>query len=144
MNLLQILLTFIDKPNAPDLINIQCNSRDASIRWNPTGDNRAPILRYTIQYNTSFTPDTWVVAYDEVPATDSTYSVYLNPWANYTFRVIAENKVGPSSPSSHSDMCTTQPDVPYKNPDRVEGKGSEPNNLVISWTVSFSSCVGKS
>lgn len=92
-------------------------------------------MRYIIQYNTSFTPDSWVVAYDEVPATDSTYSVYLNPWANYTFRVEAVNKVGPSAPSQHSDVCSTQPDVPYKNPDRVEGKGSEPNNLVISWTV---------
>ncbi len=31
------------------------------------GDNRAPILTYKIQYNTSFTPDTWETAtgYDQ-------------------------------------------------------------------------------
>lgn len=38
-------------------------------------------------------------------------------------------------PSPHSDVCTTLPDVPYKNPDNVVGKGTTPQNLVISWTV---------
>jgi hypothetical protein len=42
------------------------------------GDNRAPILRFTIQFNTSFTPDTWEVAFDTIPATDMTYTVSLN------------------------------------------------------------------
>lgn len=43
--------------------------------------------------------------------------------------------VGPSLPSPHSDVCTTLPDVPYKNPDNVMGKGTTPQNLVISWTA---------
>lgn len=51
-------------------------------------------------------------------------------------RVSAWNKIGPSTPSSHSDVCTTQPDVPYKNPDNVVGEGSDPTNMVISWSVS--------
>ncbi|XP_026272122.1 neuroglian isoform X2 [Frankliniella occidentalis] len=129
-------LTVQDVPNAPRLKDrIVCNKRDASVSWQPMGDNRAPILRYTIQYNTSFTPDTWEVAFESVPATDMTYTVAMSPWANYTFRVLAWNKIGPSVPSQHSTVCTTQPDVPYKNPDNVEGKGTEPNNLVITWTV---------
>lgn len=127
-------LTVQDVPNAPQLLDITCNKRDASLQWQPMGDNRAPILRYMIQYNTSFTPDSWEVAFDSVPATDKTYTVFMSPWANYTFRVIAWNKIGPSLPSPHSQVCTTQPDVPYKNPDNVEGKGTEPNNIVISWT----------
>lgn len=61
----------------------------------------------------------------------------MSPWANYTFRVIAWNKIGPSAPSAHSDVCTTQPEVPHKNPDNVEGEGDQPNNLVIRWTVSI-------
>ncbi|XP_026682020.1 neuroglian [Diaphorina citri] len=61
--------------------------------------------------------------------------VPMSPWANFTFRVIASNKIGKSLPSEHSSVCTTQPDVPFKNPDNVEGRGSTPNNLVISWTV---------
>ncbi|XP_055709240.1 neuroglian isoform X1 [Phlebotomus papatasi] len=130
----QATLTVQDVPNPPLLLNVKCNAQDATVSWTPQGDNRSPILHYTIQYNTSFTPDTWEVAASSVPATDFTYSVFMSPWANYTFRVIAFNKVGPSTPSGHSEVCTTQPNVPFKNPDNVEGKGSEPNNLIIKWT----------
>lgn len=130
----QATLTVQDVPNAPKLLDVTCNKRDASLSWQPMGDNRSPILRYAIQYNTSFTRDTWEEASDSVPATDNTYTVPMSPWANYTFRVVAWNKIGLSLPSSHSKVCTTLEDVPYKNPDNVEGKGTEPNNLVISWT----------
>lgn len=130
----QATLIVQDVPNPPELSNIHCNSQDASITWTPKGDNRSPILHYTIQFNTSFTPDTWEIAYDKVPATDFTYNVGMSPWANYTFRTIAWNKIGPSLPSGHSHMCTTQPEVPFKNPENVEGKGTEPDNLIIKWT----------
>jgi neuronal cell adhesion protein len=123
-----------DVPNQPKLTNIECNAHDATVGWESQGDNRSPILYFTIQYNTSFTPDTWEVAFDKVPATEFSYTVSMSPWANYTFRVLAWNKVGPSKPSEHSGHCTTQPDVPYKNPDNVEGKGTSPNNLVIKWS----------
>ncbi|XP_063870133.1 neuroglian-like isoform X1 [Scylla paramamosain] len=123
-----------DVPNPPQLLKVTCNIRDASVEWQPMGDNRAPILAYVIQYNTSFTPDTWESAFDYVPATSTEFTITLSPWANYTFRVIARNKIGPSQPSEHSEMCTTLHDVPYKNPDGVEGKGSDPTNLVIKWS----------
>ncbi|KAK8743667.1 hypothetical protein OTU49_001198 [Cherax quadricarinatus] len=124
-----------DVPNRPQLLlPVICNDRDASFEWQPMGDNRAPILGYVIQYNTSFIPDTWENAYDSVPATSTRFNINLSPWANYTFRVIAKNSIGPSQPSQHSEMCTTPQDVPYKNPDGVEGKGSSPQNLVIKWS----------
>lgn len=129
-------LIVLDVPNPPDLTSIDCHARDATISWRPNGDQRSLILYYTIQYNTSFTPNTWENAYEKVPSTDFTFSVGMSPWANYTFRVIAFNKIGPSQPSAHSSVCTTQEDVPFKNPDNVEGRGDQPNNLVIRWTVS--------
>jgi neuronal cell adhesion molecule len=64
-----------DVPNPPRLKGITCRDLEASVSWEPRGDNRAPVLRYTIQYNTSFTPDSWDIAADSVPATESTYSV---------------------------------------------------------------------
>lgn len=131
----QATLIVQDVPNAPRLIGITCSSQEAIVQWIPMGDNRAPILHYTIQYNTSFTPDIWEISKDFVPATDQTYSVPMSPWANYTYRVISWNKIGPSLPSPHSEICTTLPDVPYKNPDNVIGKGTTPQNLVISWTT---------
>lgn len=57
------------------MIGIKCNNKDATIEWKSMGDNRAPILRYTIQYNTTFTGDSWEVAYDSVPAADHSYTV---------------------------------------------------------------------
>ena len=65
----------------------------------------------------------------------------MSPWSNYTFRVIARNKVGDSLPSGHSKTCLTPEAVPSKNPDNVEGRGTAPNNLVISWTVSEANAV---
>ncbi|KAL7029724.1 hypothetical protein ACKWTF_006332 [Chironomus riparius] len=127
-------LTVQDTPNAPALTGIQCNEHDATISWEPKGDNRSPILYFIIQYNTTFTPDIWVDASKQVPATDFSYAIPMSPWGNYTFRVIAVNKVGQSLPSEHSESCSTQPDVPHKNPDNVEGKGTEPSNLVIKWS----------
>ncbi|XP_068158953.1 neuroglian isoform X1 [Drosophila tropicalis] len=123
-----------DVPNAPRLLGISCQADKAEIRWEPQGDNRSPILHYTIQFNTSFTPASWDTAYEKVPSTDFSFVVQMSPWANYTFRVIAFNKIGPSPPSGHSEACTTQPAVPFKNPDNVVGQGTEPTNLVISWT----------
>jgi neuronal cell adhesion molecule len=127
-------LTVQDVPNSPALTGVRCNAHDATLTWEPKGDNRSPILYFIIQYNTSFTPDAWNDAANQVPSTDFSYTLPMSPWTNYTYRVIAVNKVGQSSPSEHSESCTTQPDVPYKNPDNVEGKGTEPNNLVIKWS----------
>ncbi|KAL3196650.1 hypothetical protein MRX96_053951 [Rhipicephalus microplus] len=74
-----------------------------------------PILSYSIQYNTSFSPDTWEDAFVNIPAPDTKFKVSMSPWANYTFRVVARNKIGPSLPSGASSRCTTPEDVPHKN-----------------------------
>ncbi|XP_054715079.1 neuroglian-like [Uloborus diversus] len=124
-----------DTPNPPKIIRVQCDGPTALVEWEPTGDRRAPILSYTIQYNTSFTPDKWLDAFINVPSPDRRLQVSMTPWANYTFRVIARNIIGPSEPSGHSDVCETPEDVPYKNPDNVVGRGTEKDNLVISWTA---------
>lgn len=129
----QATLTVQDKPNAPAMDGVECSSSVAVVRWHAMGDNRAPILRFAIHYNTSFTPDVWTPAFNDVPASDTVYSVALSPWANYTFRVIAANKLGPSPPSSLSAVCSTPPAAPHRNPDRVEGEGTKPDNMVISW-----------
>ncbi|XP_036318841.1 neuroglian isoform X1 [Rhagoletis pomonella] len=123
-----------DVPNAPRLVGIVCMANRIKVTWEPQGDNRSPILYYTLEFNTSFTPDSWDISYEKVPSTEVAFVVDLTPWANYTFRVKAINKIGPSPPSENSEVCTTPADVPYKNPDNVQGMGTEPNNLVISWT----------
>uniref|UniRef100_A0A1W7RA45 Neuronal cell adhesion molecule n=1 Tax=Hadrurus spadix TaxID=141984 RepID=A0A1W7RA45_9SCOR len=127
-------LTVQDVPNPPKIKRVTCDKFIASVEWQPMGDRRAPILTFIIQQNTSFTPDTWNVAFPDVPATDKEIKVSMSPWANYTFRVIAQNKVGDSLPSNPSERCRTPVDVPYKNPEKVIGYGTQPNNLIIAWT----------
>lgn len=64
-----------DVPNPPQILEVTCNDRDASVAWQPMGENRAPILGYLIQYNTSFTPDTWENAFESVPAASTQFNV---------------------------------------------------------------------
>uniref|UniRef100_A0A6V7JAT1 Uncharacterized protein n=1 Tax=Bracon brevicornis TaxID=1563983 RepID=A0A6V7JAT1_9HYME len=128
-------LTVQGPPNPPLLTQTKCYDREATISWQPTGDNRSPIYKYSIEYTTSFTPDSWSIVNEFVSATEQSFNISMSPWANYTFRVIAWNKVGPSKPSAHSTVCSTQPDVPFENPSDVVGEGTTPENLVISWSV---------
>ena len=58
----KISICLQDVPNPPGLRWVECQAKDATVVWQPMGDNRAPILTYKIQYNTSFTPDTWETA----------------------------------------------------------------------------------
>lgn len=64
-----------DRPNAPRMTNVECHAREAKVSWKSMGENRSPILNFVVQYNTSFTPDTWEKAIDNVPATKEDYSV---------------------------------------------------------------------
>lgn len=127
-------LTVQDVPNPPKITGLDCDSFKASVQWTPQGDRRAPILSYEIQQNTTAKPDVWEVAFYVVPASDPRFTLTLKPWMNYTFRVIARNKVGQSLPSEPSGTCTSDKAQPHTNPIEVKGRGTTPNNLVISWT----------
>lgn len=127
-------LTVQDVPSAPRILSVTCFETSALIEWTPTGDRRAPILSYSIQHNTSFAPDVWHSSFGDIPAPDNTFRVLMSPWANYTFRVIARNKVGLSEPSLPSDACLTPPSVPHKNPDNVRAAGRSPADLTVQWT----------
>ena len=59
-------------------------------------------LCLTLKY---FYTSQWNIFADFVPATATTFKVSMSPWTNYTFRVIARNKVGDSLPSGHSKVC---------------------------------------
>nr|KAF6319900.1 neuronal cell adhesion molecule [Myotis myotis] len=69
----------------------------------------------------------------EVPGTQTTAQLKLSPYVNYSFRVMAENSLGRSLPSEASEQYLTKAAEPDKNPMTVEGLGSEPDNLVITW-----------
>ncbi|KAG4070814.1 hypothetical protein HA402_011040 [Bradysia odoriphaga] len=95
-------------------MSLRCDSRSATISWQPVGDNRSPIIYYNVQYKTSNTPDVWTDAFEEIPPYEFkiNFDFPMTPLAStYTFRVIAYNKIGPSNPSAQSESCTSQPDL---------------------------------
>ena len=126
-----------DSPSAPEQVEIlSCLAKSAQIKWMNGNDNNAPIQHLHIQYNTSFHPEVWTTAIT-VKNTD-TASVSLSPYANYTFRVIATNKVGDSLPSLQTPvMCSTPPDRPYTNPRNVTSIRDTKGFLEIKWNVSL-------
>ena len=63
------------------------------VYWTPSKENFAPILNFIVQFNTSFTPDTWNVVNSTVPQNFRRVEIAMSPWGNYTFRVLARNKV---------------------------------------------------
>lgn len=71
---------------------------------------------------------------------DSIYNsanVSLSPWVNYTFRVIAYNKIGESDPSFPTpQVCMTSVERPSSHPQNLRTIGDLPNFLHIEWTVS--------
>ncbi|XP_046629951.1 neuroglian-like [Neodiprion virginianus] len=130
-------LMFQNVSKPPRLEVVNCRRNEADIHWVPAMGNNgvADILGYTIQFKTSFTPERWQIARENVSATAQIYTVPLSPWANYTFQVVAWNEIGKSLPSLPSKACTTPPDVPYKNPDDVRGTVTKEQKLVIRWTI---------
>ncbi|XP_054158779.1 neuroglian-like [Oppia nitens] len=122
----------VEVPSAPEILSMGCHRRSTRLTWTSTG--QSPVKEFRIQYMTSWSPNEWINYPFLHPIHDDNVPLILNPWTNYTFRVIAVNNAGASNASLPSDWCQTEEDVPHKNPDNVYGRGNGPKNLVISWT----------
>ena len=115
----------------------RCRQSSADLKWIKGIENNAPVQYFIVQYNTTFNQDQWVSA-KTVDYTQNTANIELSPWANYTFRVLAWNKIGASPPSFHTPrVCRTDPAQPSKNPQNVRSIGSKKGYLIIEWTVSY-------
>ncbi|XP_061175831.1 neuroglian-like [Saccostrea echinata] len=125
-----------DKPEPPREVFIKvCMNTWAEIGWTKGASNNDPIRYFTIQFNTSFSPDEWFIGANNISATQNTARVLLSPWANYTFRVLATNEIGTSKPSLHTIFpCSTMEARPSKNPENVRTIGNKKNYLIIEWT----------
>lgn len=130
-------LKVIAPPDPPlDVAFSSCLSRSAVVTWTPGFDNYSPITRYYVEYNHSYAPNVWQRAGNPVDPSQTEVKVKISPYANYTFRVIAENNLGKSKPSDRSfAICDSNPDVPEKHPSNVHTDRSRPGWLIIKWDV---------
>ncbi|XP_012943169.1 neuroglian isoform X3 [Aplysia californica] len=128
------VLTVKDRPDAPSKVYHEYCNKNATLHWMPGSYNNAPVQYYVLQYNTSFNPDQWNFGL-KVNATLNKVNMTLSPFVDYTFRVIAYNKIGPSEPSFPSKVvCTTKPDRPSFHPRNLRTLGHQPGKLYIEWT----------
>ncbi|XP_035465449.2 neuronal cell adhesion molecule a isoform X2 [Scophthalmus maximus] len=124
-----------EKPDPPtDLELTDQTERSVQLTWIPGDDHNSPTERFLIQYEDLLhQPGVWVNL-SEVAGTSTTARLSLSPYIYYSFRVLALNRVGYSRPSQPSRQYRTNPAAPDENPSDVKGVGTEPGNLVISWT----------
>ncbi|XP_035465548.2 neuronal cell adhesion molecule a isoform X14 [Scophthalmus maximus] len=129
------MLTVVEKPDPPtDLELTDQTERSVQLTWIPGDDHNSPTERFLIQYEDLLhQPGVWVNL-SEVAGTSTTARLSLSPYIYYSFRVLALNRVGYSRPSQPSRQYRTNPAAPDENPSDVKGVGTEPGNLVISWT----------
>uniref|UniRef100_A0A8C0UI74 Neuronal cell adhesion molecule n=1 Tax=Cyanistes caeruleus TaxID=156563 RepID=A0A8C0UI74_CYACU len=128
------VLTVVARPNPPfDLELTGQLERSIDLSWIPGDENNSPITNFVIEYEDALhEPGVWHYQ-TEVPGTQTTVHLKLSPYVNYSFRVIAVNKIGRSQPSEPSEQYLTKSASPDENPANVQGIGSEPDNLVITW-----------
>ncbi|KAJ7409991.1 neuronal cell adhesion molecule isoform X1 [Pitangus sulphuratus] len=128
------VLTVVARPNPPfDLELTGQLERHIELSWIPGDENNSPITHFIIEYEDGLhEPGVWHYQ-TEVPGTQTTVQLKLSPYVNYSFRVIAVNKIGRSQPSEPSEQYLTKSASPDENPANVQGIGSEPDNLVITW-----------
>uniref|UniRef100_A0A4X2KMU0 Neuronal cell adhesion molecule n=1 Tax=Vombatus ursinus TaxID=29139 RepID=A0A4X2KMU0_VOMUR len=128
------VLRVVDRPNPPfDLELTSLLERSVQLSWIPGDENNSPITDFIIEYEDALhEPGIWHHQTD-VPGTQTTVELKLSPYVKYSFRVIAVNSIGRSLPSEASEYYMTKAAEPEENPTAVEGIGSEPDNLVITW-----------
>ncbi|XP_069991277.1 uncharacterized protein [Penaeus vannamei] len=135
-----LILTVEDVPNPPSLTNVECNPRSAYLGWASTGDNNAKLQGFVIQYRTRLHPE-WKDAKNQIPAADTSFTsrfqttaiVNMSPGLNYTYRVLAFNRVGMSEPSEDTAECSAPGLPPDFHPENVTVSGPAPGVLHVSW-----------
>ncbi|XP_076798030.1 neuronal cell adhesion molecule isoform X4 [Arvicanthis niloticus] len=128
------VLRVVDVPNPPFDLELT-NQLDKSVQltWTPGDDNNSPITKFIIEYEDAMHEAGLWRHQAEVSGTQTTAQLKLSPYVNYSFRVMAENSIGRSMPSEASEQYLTKAAEPDQNPTAVEGLGTEPDNLVITW-----------
>ncbi|XP_037066429.1 neuronal cell adhesion molecule isoform X42 [Peromyscus leucopus] len=123
-----------DVPNPPfDLELTNQLDKGVQLTWTPGDDNNSPITKFIIEYEDAMHEAGIWHHQAEVSGTQTTAQLTLSPYVNYSFRVMAENSIGRSVPSEASEQYLTKAAEPDQNPTAVEGLGTEPDNLVITW-----------
>uniref|UniRef100_A0A8C8VMV4 Contactin-3 n=1 Tax=Pelusios castaneus TaxID=367368 RepID=A0A8C8VMV4_9SAUR len=124
-------------PGPPEHVKVdEITDTTAQLSWKEGADNHCPVTTYTIQARTPFSVGWQRVTTVPDVIDGNTYTatvVDLNPWVEYEFRVVANNKIGGGEPSLPSEKVRTEEAVPETPPSEVSGGGGSRSELVITW-----------
>eukprot|EP00057_Strongylocentrotus_purpuratus_P018452 XP_011672926.1 PREDICTED: neuronal cell adhesion molecule-like [Strongylocentrotus purpuratus] len=128
------------RPESPQILMLRAKQQEFAMElfWEPGNDNNnnAPIQYYIIQYDTKWADMHWQFQANETSSGLAIYRkvLYLQPFVDYRFRVIAVNEIGESEPSAEV-APTVDPQVapPSENPSGVSGSSTRPEAMVIRW-----------
>uniref|UniRef100_A0A3P8TXX1 Neural cell adhesion molecule L1 n=1 Tax=Amphiprion percula TaxID=161767 RepID=A0A3P8TXX1_AMPPE len=130
-------ITVVAPPDPPHHLILSDTSDDSlTLSWTPGESHNSPITGFLVeareeqhQEEVRWRWEFW----EEVPGDVHHRQLKLHPFCTYSFRVIAINELGRSSPSQPSARHSTPPAVPSSNPVNVTSDSSEPGTLVITW-----------
>ncbi|KAK8382212.1 hypothetical protein O3P69_015266 [Scylla paramamosain] len=120
-----------EPPTRLAVSNIQAFS--VLLQFTPGFDGNASITKWTVQAQSSRS-STWETIY-EVSAPDATTVTVQNliPYSNYQLRIIANNIVGPSSPSEPSPDFQTLQAQPAHPPSNMTVRAMSSSLLRVRW-----------
>ncbi|CAH3026529.1 unnamed protein product, partial [Porites evermanni] len=120
-----IRMFIVQEPEAGESVNIS---------WELGKSNGSPIRKMVIQYSTQFSSDTWQTLTEvDDPAVKGLKQIQLSPWLRYTFRAVAVNDIGNSTPSAQSSSIQTPAAAPSSFPLEVRGEDKSSSSLSIKW-----------
>ncbi|XP_053325192.1 neural cell adhesion molecule L1-like protein isoform X2 [Spea bombifrons] len=127
-------LSVRDVPSAPESLHLSGKqTRSMILSWIARDSQNSPISEYLVQAKKSRQdPGTWE---DLISVTENITSVALSlePYYNYEFRVFAKNEMGKSPPSPVSEVYSTPPAVPDKNPEIINIKADTSKEMIVTW-----------
>lgn len=143
-----LLLTAACSIGAQNLspVKVQCKGATALIDLSnvvnvtSTANTPAPkLLSYDIHYKNSrfLLNDRWEKAFENVPGSETSFTVSLPPGSNITFKVYAQKENGEISEISKNSTnltCTSSENPPHRNPENVRVFGETTGSVTVFWT----------
>nr|XP_030723602.1 contactin-3 isoform X4 [Globicephala melas] len=126
-------------PGPPEDVKVdEITDTTAQLSWKEGTDNHSPVISYSVQARTPFSVG-WQTA-TTVPEvidgkTHTATVVELNPWVEYEFRVVANNKIGGGEPSLPSEKVRTEEAEPTVAPSQVCANSLSSSEIEVSWNA---------